>query len=307
MHHTLRFGIILALCTAVISGTNNFLSKIAVTVIANPIVFTFLKNAIVAVLLAGIVLAASRSRELRSLTRADAIRLLFIGVVGGGIAFVLFFTGLRETSAVTASFIHKTLFLWVGVLAVPFLRERITWVQGFAFALLFVGTLALGFPSFNLTRAELFILAATILWAVENIVAKQALRTLSSPLVAASRMIIGSLVLLGVVSWQGNVSLLVGLSASQWGWTLLTSTLLTGYVLTWYAALKRAPATLVASLLVPAALVTNVLTAVFTTHTLPVADLLSGVTFTVASILLIRSVRSIGFASSQEPHAVPRA
>ena len=41
------------------------------------------------------------------------------GIVGGGIAFVLFFDGLADTTATPAAFIRDTLVIWVAVLAVP--------------------------------------------------------------------------------------------------------------------------------------------------------------------------------------------
>ena len=42
-----------------------------------------------------------------------------------GIAFLLFFSGLAMASAPTAAFIHKTMFIWVALMAVPFLGERL--------------------------------------------------------------------------------------------------------------------------------------------------------------------------------------
>ncbi|MBI3963847.1 MAG: DMT family transporter [Candidatus Kerfeldbacteria bacterium] len=303
MRHSLRLPIALALGTAIISGSSNFLAKIAVTVVKDPVVFTFLKNAVVAVLLLGLLILVTRLKELRTLTRRDWFRLLAIGVIGGGVPFVLFFTGLAASTALTASFIHKTLFLWVAILAVPFLHERIGWVQSAALLLLFLGNYALGFPHFAFTGAELMILGATILWAVENVIAKVALRNVSSLLVGASRMVIGSAVIFSVVAWQGKTRLLIGLNASQWGWTLLTSALLTGYVLTWYAALKRAPVTLVASLLVPATLVTNVLSAIFITHAPPSRpELISGGLLALAVFLIVRSAGGF-LPKPATPHA----
>ncbi|MDP2932757.1 MAG: hypothetical protein Q8N81_01340, partial [bacterium] len=49
-------------------------------------------------------------------------------------------------------------------------------------------------------------------------------------------------------------------------WIIIPCLLLVAYVLTWYAALKLAPAIYVAALLVPATLITNVLSAIFITH-----------------------------------------
>ena len=53
--------------------------------------------------------------------------------------FILFFTGLAQASAPSAAFIHKTLFVWVALLAVPFLGERLGWLQLAALGVLLAG------------------------------------------------------------------------------------------------------------------------------------------------------------------------
>ncbi|MFA6908447.1 MAG: DMT family transporter [Patescibacteria group bacterium] len=283
MSHTLRLGIGLALGTAVISGVSNYVAKISVTIVKNPVVFTTLKNMLVAVLLLGLFLAAAKARDLRGRSWKDWLRLVLIGVIGGSVPFVLFFTGLSKTSAVTGSLIHKTLFLWVALLAVPILKERIGRVQCIAFLLLLGGVFALGgLRGMHLGTGELMIFGATILWAVENIIAKVALRTFSSITVASARMSIGSVILIAYVGMTGGISAATHLDAEQWKWTLLASGLLMGYVITWYTALKHAPATLVSSLLVPASLITSVLTLVFQGSPLASKDLISGGLFIIA-------------------------
>jgi len=290
----LKYAIILALGTALISGTNNFLTKIAVKAVADPVVFTFLKNAIVAVILIGIFLLFKKWNELKELNRKDVIKLLSIGAIGGSIPFILFFTGLSLIPAINAAFIHKTLFIWVALLAVPILKERVGKWPLIALMLLFVGNLTLfGLPKFNFGAGELMVLAATLFWAIENVIAKIALRNISSQLVAGARMTVGSIIILGVIIFQGNIGMLSGLSPIQWGWTLLTGVLLAGYVLTWYTALKHAPAILVASLLVLATFVTNILNAMFLTNTLSLQQLLSGLLLLIGAGILIARARYI--------------
>ena len=288
MSSKLKLAIGLALTTAVISGTSLFVSKIAVTIVKDPIVFTFIKNGVVAVFLIGLLIMSSRLQELKKLKKKDIVKLSAIGVIGGSLPFILFFTGLTMIPAVTAAFIHKTLFIWVALLAVPILKERIGLLQFVALAFLLGGNLVLfGIPKMTLGTGELLVIAATILWAIENIIAKKAFVNISSPVVASARMVLGSLIIFGVILVQGKMSLMTSLTASQWGWTLLTSALLTGYVLTWYTALKHAPATLVASLLVPASLITNALSAIFLTHTFPSTQLLSGTLLALGIVLII--------------------
>lgn len=289
-NNTYKFAISLALLTAAFSGVNNFITKIAVTVVKDPVVFTTIKNAVVAVFLIGIIIIWKKRSELASLSPNQKKLLILIGIIGGSIPFILYFTGLKQTTALNASLIHKTLFVWVAIMAVPILKEKLTWLQFAAMGLLFGGTIAVGgFQGFKLNSGELMILGATLFWAAENIIAKIVLRDVSSVLLAGARMILGSLILFAVVLFQNKTDMMTGLSLVQWGWTLLTSALLLGYVLSWYTALKYAPAVVVASLLVPATLITNILTAIFVTHTMPNIQILSSILLLAGTLLLVRA------------------
>jgi drug/metabolite transporter (DMT)-like permease len=170
---TISKGIMLALTTAAFSGTNNFLTKIAVTALKDPILSTTLRNALVGVALVGIILLTKRWKELISLKFSQALQLLFIAVIGGCVPFILYFTGLSMIPALSAAFIHKTLFLWAAIFAVPLLKERMGIIQIAALLLLLGGNLALGMPSFHFNQGEALVLLATVCWALENVIAKK--------------------------------------------------------------------------------------------------------------------------------------
>ncbi len=294
MTKTLRTGILLALSTAAISGLSNFVAKMSVTVVKDATVFTFLKNAIVGALVIGLVVLFVKWKELKTLNRMDWLKLIAIAVVGGSVPFLLFFNGLTQTTAVHASLIHKTLFVWVAVLAWFSLKERFTYWHGIALALLLGGTFALGgFNGFHLGKGEWMVLGATLLWAVENVIAKKALAKLSTLTVVAARMFLGAIVLLGVVLVQDKLSVVSVLTFDQWGWVVLPSLLLFGYVLTWYSALKRAPVTLVASLLVPATFITALLSKTFQHSPITSQQWLSGALVTLGAALFIWATRRV--------------
>lgn len=293
-HHTLRTATLLALTTAGISGTSNFLNKIAITGVRDPILYTTLKNVLVALVLIGVLTACRQWRTIIALSRRDRFLLLAIGAIGGSLPFALFFTGLTMTSALNAALIHKTLVFWVAILAIPLLRERVPSMQWFGIAALFAANLVVGgFTGFRANVGELLILIATILWACENIVAKIALRTVPATVVSAARMAIGSLILLAMVLWRNPIAPadISHLTTTQWAWTLVTSALLCGYVLTWYRALALAPATYVATLLLPATLVTNALTAIFLTHTFATGQIVSTGLMIVGAIIVVTAHR----------------
>lgn len=262
-------GIQLAIITALISGVSIFVNKFVVSVIEPPLVFTAIKNTSVGLLIFGILLATKKWRQIRKLTRKESLYLILIGIIGGSLPFYLYFTGLSQIPAVNAALIHKTLVLWVAILAIPFLKEKLSPIQILGVILLFSSNLAIGgFQGLQFSSGEFLVLAATILWAVENILAKKALSSLDPDLVVAARMGFGSAILLAAsaLAYPQALGNIVYLNLTQLFWLIITAAFLLGYVTTWYHALKLAPATTVASVLVASTLITNVLSAIFITH-----------------------------------------
>jgi drug/metabolite transporter (DMT)-like permease len=279
---------VLALVTAIISGISGFLNKFAVAASENPVAFTAAKNAVVAVFLLGAMTLAGKWREVSRLRRRHWILLGLVGLVGGALPFALFFTGLAQTSAVNAALIHKTLFIWVALIAMPLLGERLTKGQWIGVGAIFASNLVVGgFTGFAYSRAELFILLATLLWAAENIIAKKVLADVSSVTVAAARMTIGSALLVAWLVTVGGGFAFPAAGTAAWEWTAITVFFLFGYVTTWYAALKHAPASYVAALLVPAALVTNVCSAIFVTHAFTLPEFAQGALVVLGAGLVI--------------------
>lgn len=261
---TTRWGVALALITATISGLAVFVNAYGVKQLPDPAVYTTVKNGVAALLLvafAGLVVPA---RSVRQLTRRDWLGLGLIGLVGGSVPFILFFSGLAIASAPTAAFIHKTLFVWVALLAVPLLGERLGWLQIGALGVL-LGGQALATPPTGIVwgAGETMIAAATLLWSIEVILARRLLLgRVPSPVLGAARLGVGLVVLVAYLALTGRLGILAALTPNQWLWALLTGLPLAGYVGTWFAALKRAPATVVTSVLVLGAPITAALQAI---------------------------------------------
>ena len=273
---TTAWGAALALVTALISGVSVYLNGRFVTLFDDPTLLAAVRNGLVGLVLVALVggggLAAARRLDRRQLGA-----LLVIGVIGGGIPFALFFNGLAQSTSPAAAVIHKTLFLWVAVLAVAVLRERLGLAQVAALGVLLVGTLALA-PAGSLGTGvgEAMILGATLCWAVEVVLVRRLLAGgVPATVAAASRMVVGSIVLFGIVAATGGLAGLAGFGVQHWLAIAVTGALLAGYVTTWYAALERAPATLVTSVLVVGAVVTTGLQAI-TVGSLPAAPALAG-------------------------------
>jgi drug/metabolite transporter (DMT)-like permease len=252
-------GLVLVLGTALISGFAIFLNKFGVSVI-NPYIFTGLKNIIVAVLVVSWLLMMKDWRILWNLGRKKWLMLVLVGLIGGSIPFLLFFKGLSMTGGAQAAYIHKTMFVYVAVLASIFLKEKIDkrFVAG-GLLLLFGNFFVLNLIPHQPGWGDLLVLIATIFWASENVLSKHLLRELPSRIIIWGRMFFGSTLI--VLFWilTGQAHLVTSLSLEQIGWVLITSILLFGYVATWYSGLRYIKVSTAAAVLTLASPITTLL------------------------------------------------
>lgn len=252
-----RMGIALVLGTAVISGISIPLNGVALGLVGtSSSVFTGLKNLLVGMVFVALLLATREVRTLRTLPRRDWLRLLGIGLLGGSVPFLLFFQalawlGAAEVGGALASFFHKTMFLFVAVLAVVFLRERLEKWLLIAAVLLLAGTFIVLTPSLRGPALPYgLVLLATALWAGEITLSKSTLRRLGANVVVSARMGFGALFILVYLVATGQVGQMVGLGGLQWQWILATAGLLVAYQTTFYHGLKHVDATSATSILV---------------------------------------------------------
>jgi drug/metabolite transporter (DMT)-like permease len=264
-----RAGILLAFATACVSGVAVWVNGHAVAHFTDATVYTTAKDAVAGVLLIAFAVmwrptrAAPLTTPISSRTRL--IGLAAVAVIGGSVPFVLFFEGLARAEATQASFLQKTLVIWVALLAVPLLKEKVRWPHFLAIALLIGGQAwlvpAVGTVKFG--EGEAMILGATLLWSVEVIVVKKLLAGMSPRALAAARMGLGTALLFGWLTVDGKWGTFASLDWTQWRWALLTGLILTAYVGTWYAALSLAGAIDVTAVLVFGAVVTAGLSGAF--------------------------------------------
>ena len=311
-------GVRWAMATAAISGVAVFLNGLAVKASGGPALHTTTKNAVAAVVLGSALVAATRRGAgagwTAPSTRAQRLGLAFVALVGGGVAFVLFFEGLFAATSTDAAVLHKSLVLWVALLAPVALGERIGWPVVAGVAGLLAGQLVLAgdLSAVGVGRPEAMILGATLLWSVEVLVSKRLLADLS-PLTVGTVRIGGGLVVL--VGWSLATGALDGvgaLGAAPWLWAVGTGVVLAGYVICWLTALSKAPATVVTAVLVLAVPITATLDAVFRDR--PIGAKLLGLGLIVAGgvavVVAARTVRVVGSdggPTMTDPLAVDRS
>jgi drug/metabolite transporter (DMT)-like permease len=264
-------GVYWVLLTAIISGFSIFLNAFGVKVVG-PSVFTTLKNSLVAILLVASVLLW---KQKESLVKKDWMKLALIGLLGGSIPFLLFFNGISMIGGASASFVHKTMFIFVGVFSYVLLKEKLskkTWLG--AVLLLGGNSLLLSLTSFKFNIGLFYVALATIFWAAEVSLSKYVLKHLKSRTVMLGRMGFGALFLIIYTAFTGELAQVLTLTGSQIVWTLITSVLLFGYVFTFYTGLAKVKATLASMILLLGSAITTLLQLLFLDNVFTLSQLL---------------------------------
>ena len=222
--------------------------------------------------------------------------LAVIGFVGGSIPFLLFFRGLQLTSSAMGSLMHKTMFVYVGIFAVLFLKEKLSKKIIIPALLLLIGNLILlKINTFSFNYGDLLILIAALFWAAENTLSKHVLKELSGNTVAFGRMFFGSLFILIYLIAAKEISLMKTMGIEQMTWIIITSLILLGYVLAWYNGLKHVNVTLATSILLLGSPITTLLNYLFLNATLTINDAVGGLFLAagiLAMILLSKRIQS---------------
>lgn len=281
-----KSGLKLVFLTAVISGFSIFINKFGVSGI-NPYIFTFSKNIIVLLFLFSIILFFKKFSQLKKLQVKQWLKLGLIGLVGGSIPFLLFFKGLSMTSGATASFIHKTMFIYVIFFAAIFLKDKINKkVLAGAVILLLGNLLLLKLTNFSFNIGDFLILLAAMFWAVENTISKHVLKTVQPVIVAFGRMFFGSLFILTFLVISGNIQHMISLTMSQMLWAVVTSLFLFGYILTWYSGLKHVKVSIATAILLLGSPITTLLSVMFLNVSISISQLF-GILLIPVGILLV--------------------
>jgi len=239
-----NIGTIFAIVAAIISGLAIPVNKIFV-VDLDPTVFTAVRALFIGIIF--FFIASFKIKfNYKKFKKVSWKCLLTIGLIGGSFAFLLFFSGLRLTTAGRGAFLHKPLPLYVTVLALVFLKEKVNRKQFYALVIMFLGTFLIYVaglsPSelwLNPSLGDLLVIGATILWAVENIIARKSMiKGESNFIVSFARMFFGSIILFGVIILQDKIGLLLALTMQQIINLTISTAILFSYVFFWYWSIK---------------------------------------------------------------------
>jgi drug/metabolite transporter (DMT)-like permease len=252
-------GTILAISTAVISGFSIPLNKIFV-VQTDPAVFTAIRALIIGLIF--LAFATWQSRKSKSFKKVPWKYLILIGIIG--LAFLLYFTGLSLTTSSRAAFLHKTLPIYTTVLAFIFLKEKVSPKQSIGLLGMLAGMFMLMYGQIdpaefwtNPAMGDMLVLFATMLWGVENVLAKYAMiKDESNYVISFARMFIGSIFLFAAVLALGKTGALLSIFPAQLGNVLISTGTLFGYVFCYYWSMKLINVSKASTLLLLAPVIT---------------------------------------------------
>lgn len=282
-------GTILVILTAIFSGFNIVANKYFLAAV-DPLILTAIRGLMIGILFLFISLVVA-NKDNGQFKHTSWKNLLLIGIIGGGIAFWMFFSGLKLTLASRAAFIHKTLPIYATILAVIFLKEKVSKRTYFALILMLCGLFIMESQNltFDLRIGDLLVLGATILWAVENTIAKKSMiQNENNFVVVFSRMFFGSIVLFGIIFLFGKQSLLMSLNSKQWTYILISGGLLTMYVLTYYWGLKHIKLSKASTILLLAPVITLILSITWLGEKASLLQLIGSFVILIGSYLVIR-------------------
>jgi len=287
-------GTILALITAVISGFAIPVNKIFV-VGMDPAVFTAVRALIIGLVF--LMIAGFQSGfNFRKFKKVPSRHLLAIGVIGGGLAFLMYFTGLQLTTAGRAAFLHKTLPIYAGILGAIFLKERIPKKHWYALVVMLAGLFMIHFTRIPLSAwwanpglGDVLVIGATILWAVENTIARKVMREGETNFVVSfSRMFIGAIVLFCAVFLMGKADVLLSLSGQQVANLFISTGVLFGYVFFWYWSIRHINVSKATALLLVGPVISTLLGAWWLSEPVPFTQALGSVLILAGAVTVSR-------------------
>ena len=290
-------GTILALITAFISGLAIPINKIFV-VDLDPTVFTAFRALFIGVIF--YILASFQSKsKYKGFKKVPWKYLLAIAVIGGSFAFLMFFTGLKLTTAGRGAFLHKTLPLYITIFAFLFLKEKISQRQVLALAIMFIGTILIysaKITSFGFwpdpSLGDLLVIGATILWAIESTISKKVMIDGESNFVVSfARMFIGGIILFAIIILQDKIGLILALTAQQMINLAISIAILFGYVFSWYWSIELINVSKASTLLLLAPVISLILGMIIFSEPVPNLQLFGSALILIGAYFVI-NVRS---------------
>lgn len=192
-------GYLSAIVAAILFGSVSTLAKPILSTI-NPIVLSS-----IIYLIAGLFFTPSASRTRSKITMKYYGLILISGVAGATIAPIIFFVGLKLSTAADTALLANGETVFSILFALLIFKERLSRVGYIAVTLIlggvFLVTTNLDFNSsiFKLNIGNVFVIASTIIWGLDNNISKIIVRRVDVSKLIQLKALIGGSILLGTV------------------------------------------------------------------------------------------------------------
>lgn len=153
-------------------------------------------------------ISEKKTKQKTVLKGKDYYILLTIGIIGGGIAPLLFFEGLKNTSASNASVLEGSELLFTVIIALTFFKEKLTELGYSGMIMTIIGITLVSFYNakgqsflynFNLNIGNILIILSTLCWGFDNNLSKIiSHRIANTSKIVFVKSLIGGILLLSV-------------------------------------------------------------------------------------------------------------
>ncbi|WP_338063067.1 DMT family transporter [Wenzhouxiangella limi] len=232
--------------------------KMALAQGASSLLVAFSSALVTAAAVVGWLLARGQVSRLRSISARQAVSLLLIGVLGSGLVSLFGILAMTETSAANRALFQSAYPAATALAARMLLRERLD-LRAYAW----IGLVCAGLLLMNLERNGALSLTGWPFWlllstlpmiGLADVIAKRSLNDQEPDVVAAGRAIGGALILVLALPWivrDGGDAVV-----QTWPWLLLAGLCMAAFTVALYQVFNRTFATVAASLIALAPLLT---------------------------------------------------
>lgn len=213
----------------------------------SPLTFAVLRFVIASMALLPILPLTGGMDALRSSSNLDRLKFVVLGLCGVTFFNVLQFVGLSLTTATNASILLNTNPIFISVLSLVFLRERLKLSNGFGITLALIGIITvmsggrLSSAAFSSSTfsGDLLIVGSAVCWAIYTVLGKSVLERYRPMAVTIINMAIGTFFLLVIALAVEDLGIAARVSAEVWVIILYLAFFCSGlaYIL-WYESLS---------------------------------------------------------------------
>lgn len=211
---------------------------------------------------------------------------MLVGLIGGGLAYALSFSGLKLSNAINYSFLAQSSIFFTALIAYIVLKEKISRRKWLLMVLLLVGVylIATSGKQISVRSGDIFILLGSFAYSVAIIIAKKSLDKIPIITFSAYRALFGTLSLVVFLLMIGKFNF-----GSNWQWALLAGLIIAVGILAMNKVLVYAGASYLAMMSASIPVITAVLAYVVLGESISPIQILGAILIIISTVFIMRS------------------